>query len=122
MIPPNYIRQNDGSYSHPSRNYGENIQSGRAGTVAVVEPNSSDAALAPAQVQTSTGPRFLVRVKAFRKRLLDEDNLCEKYHVDLCRYCGALPGDEAGTAKIEVSQEKVGSKDKEFTRIEIYTL
>src|SRR5690349_16140772 len=60
---------------------------------------------------------FLVRVTAFRVRLLDEDNLCEKYHVDCCRYSGLLPSDAAGKARIETRQEKVGSESEQ--RVEI---
>jgi len=72
------------------------------------------------QVQKAIGGSFLVRVTSYRRRLLDEDNLCEKFHVDLCRYAGIIPSDAPGQTKIEVSQKKVGSKEAEFVRIEIY--
>ena len=87
-----------------------------------LERNLGDGAMGAVQVQAGLGGRFLVRVKAYRCRLLDEDNLCEKYHVDLCRYAGILSSDAPGTAKIEVSQEKVGSKEREFVLIEIYRI
>ena len=61
--------------------------------------------------------RFLVRVTSFRRRLLDEDNLCEKYVVDCCRYAGLLPADDAGAAKIEVSQIQVRRKEEERTEV-----
>ena len=73
-------------------------------------------------VQRGLGRRFLVRVEAIRKRLLDEDNLCAKYHVDLCRYAGALPDDAPGTAHIEISQRKAEPKEEESTEIEIYEI
>lgn len=81
-----------------------------------------DAALGKKQVQRPASGRFLVRVTSVRSRLLDEDNLCEKYHVDCCRYAGFIPSDAPGTTKIEVSQEKAGKDKAEFTRIEIYQI
>lgn len=87
------------------------------GPAAVVERNPRDGALGALPVQKATGGLFLVRVTAFRCRLLDEDNLAEKYHVDLCRYAGVLPSDAAGKAKITTSQEKVRTEAEE--RVEI---
>lgn len=95
----------------------DSVRSAR--TPAELEPVARDAALGTAQVQDGTGARILVRVTSFRRRLLDEDNLCEKFHTDLCRYAGLIPSDAPGTTKIEVSQEKVGSKEAERVRIEI---
>lgn len=88
-----------------------------AGTPSLVERDTGDAALDPAQAQAIHTGRVLVRVTSFRKRLLDEDNLCEKYHLDCLRYAGIIQDDSAAKAKIEVSQVKIGSKEKE--RIEI---
>ena len=96
------------------------VQADGAGSPAELERDSGDGAVGEIPIHKGLGRRFLVRVKAFRGRLLDEDNLCEKYHVDLCRYAGALPSDAPGTAKIEVSQEKVGPKEQERVEIEIY--
>lgn len=99
-----------------------NILAGCAGKVAELESDSSNAALGSLQVQERVSSKFLVRITSFRKRLLDEDNLCEKFHTDLCRYSSVLPSDAPGRAKIEVSQAKVGGAHKEFTRIEIYVI
>jgi hypothetical protein len=93
-------------------------QGGR--TPAVLERDPGDGTVAALPVQKRLGRKFLVRIKSYRKRLLDEDNLCEKFHVDLCRYAGILPGDEAGTTKIEVCQEKVGPKEPERVVIEVF--
>jgi hypothetical protein len=89
---------------------------------AVVEPDSRPSALGPRQTQSGTSQRFLVRITSVRCRLLDEDNLCEKYHVDLCRYAGVIPGDEAGKTKIEVTQRKAGKGEEEHTLIEVFEL
>lgn len=87
-----------------------------------LERNPGDGALGAVPVQEKLGGRFLVRVTAIRSRLLDEDNLCEKYHVDLCRYTGVLPSDAPGKAKIEVTQEKVEPGAEEKVRIQVWKL
>lgn len=76
-------------------------------------------ALAKSKAQKGDSRRFFVRVISYRVRLLDEDNLCEKYGVDCLRYSGILPGDSAAEARIVTSQEKVSSKDEERTTYEI---
>ena len=73
--------------------------------------------LAEGAIEEGHPGRFLVRVTSFRRRLLDEDNLCEKYVVDCCRYAGLLPADDAGAAKIEVSQIQVRRKEEERTEV-----
>lgn len=83
------------------------------GTSAVVERSPVDEPLAQEEVQRPTGGRVLVRVESVRKRLLDEDNLCEKYHVDLLRYAGVISGDEADKTKIETSQRKAQKGEEE---------
>lgn len=84
-----------------------------------LEPASRNDPLATPQVKGANPPKFLVRVTSYRTRLLDEDNLAEKYHIDTCRYAGLLPSDAPGKAQIKTSQKKVGSKAEERTEIEI---
>ena len=62
---------------------------------------------------------YVVRVKSFRVRLIDTDNLVPKWHVDALRYAGVLPDDAPDRARIETCQEKVRSKSEERTEIEI---
>jgi len=85
----------------------------------VLERDSRPRPLAAGQTQEGNPARFLVRVTSYRRRLLDEDNLCEKYFCDCCRYAGLLPEDSADVAKIEVCQIKVAHKHEEKTVIEI---
>lgn len=87
---------------------------------AIVERDSRDEPLAKKEVQRRSSERVLVRVTSVRKRLLDEDNLCEKYHVDLCRYAGVISGDEAGKTKIETAQRKAEKDEKEKVIIEVF--
>lgn len=90
--------------------------------IAKLESNPCNAALGQKEVQGRIGQKFLVRITSIRKRLLDEDNLCEKYHVDLCRYCGALPTDTPDEVKIEVCQKKAGKKEPEKTIVEVFEI
>jgi hypothetical protein len=95
------------------------VQDGSARTPAKLESNSEHGTMGAIQVQKGACDRFLVRVTSYRKRLLDQDNLCEKFHVDLLRYAGVIPTDAPGTTQIEVRQEKAG-KAPERTVIEVF--
>lgn len=88
----------------------------------VVERDSVHEPLEAEKVQGSVGKRVLVRVESVRKRLLDEDNLCEKYHIDLCRYAGIISGDEADKTKIETSQRKAQKGEEEKIILTIYEI
>lgn len=88
----------------------------------VVERDLRPRPLAAGKAEKGHPRKFLVRVTSFRRRLLDEDNLCEKYHVDCCRYSGLLAEDAPGQARIVTSQEKVSRKEDERTEIEISPL
>lgn len=92
------------------------------GRASKLERCSKPVRVAKTQPKESPRQKFLVRITAVRVRLLDEDNLCEKFHVDLCRYAGALPGDEAGKTKIETTQRRAQKGEEEHTEIEIYEL
>lgn len=85
-----------------------------------LESDSGDGDVGAVQIQKGISRRVLVRVTAFRHRLLDEDNGCCKFHVDLCRYSGIISSDAPGTTKIEVAQVKVGKGEREFVRIEVF--
>lgn len=85
-----------------------------------LERNSWNGALGQGQIQNLNSGKVLVRLTSYRARLLDEDNLCEKYHIDCCRYAGLIRQDSPGAAKIEVRQEKVAKGEPEFVRIEIF--
>ena len=91
-----------------------------SGQAPKLERDSGDGALGAVQVQKRTGEHFLVRVTSIRKRLLDYDNLCEKYHVDLLRYAGIILGDCPAETQIEVRQEKAEKGEPEEVRIEVF--
>ena len=93
----------------------------RAGEAAKLERNLGNGPLAKSEAEKGNPERVLVRVTSVRKRLIDEDNLAEKYHVDCCRYAGLIHGDEPSKTKIEVCQRKAEKGEAEHTIIEITT-
>jgi hypothetical protein len=93
-----------------------------AGKVAELERTVRNGAVGPVCVQKGIGRQLLVRVTSVRKRLLDDDNLAEKYHVDLLRYSGIISGDSPATTRIEVAQQKAGKGEPEEVRIEVFEL
>lgn len=86
---------------------------------AVVESDPRAGALGPCQTKKADHGRFLVRVESVRKRLLDVDNLCEKYVVDCLRYSGIIPDDDSGTTEIKTTQRKAQKDEQEHTVITI---
>ena len=87
---------------------------------AKLERAPGNAALGAAQAQGRDSGRFHVRITATRKRLLDEDNLCGKYHCDLLRYAGVIPDDAPGCCKIETVQVKAEKGEAESVLIEVF--
>ena len=98
------------------------VSSKRPISAPVLERDLRDGALATRQAKEADTGKFFVRVTSFRRRLLDEDNLCEKYHVDCCRYSGVLPADSPDRTSIQTRQEKVRTKAEERTEIEVIPL
>lgn len=79
-------------------------------------------ALATPQAQGGHPDRFLVRITSVRSRLLDCDNLCEKYHVDCLRYAGILATDSPDQVEIETRQRKKAKGEEEHTLVEVFSL
>lgn len=98
------------------------LSAGGSGPVAKLECATINDPLAKASVQEIPTGRILVSVKSVRKRLLDEDNLSCKGHVDLCRYAGIIPCDSPDKVKIEVCQEKAVNGQEEYVEITITQL
>lgn len=98
------------------------IQPDDTGPVAKLERDIGDGTVGKVPVQKGVGRQFFVLVTAYRQRLLDDDNCCEKYHVDLLRYAGIIPGDSRKTTRIECRQEKVKDGEPEEVKIEVFEL
>jgi len=86
---------------------------------AKLESNPGDAPLETKEVQGRTAARFRVCIRSKRRRLLDEDNTCEKYLVDALRYGGVIPDDSPDQCSIEVSQAKCGKGEVEEIEVEV---
>lgn len=84
-----------------------------------LERDSGDEPLGASQVQEADSIRVRVRVVSIRKRLCDEDNLCEKFHVDCLRYLGAIPDDSPEKVSIETTQRQAAKGEDERTEITI---
>ncbi len=67
-----------------------------------------------------TGPsRVHIRFTSVRKRLLDPDNLSEKWLLDCLRYCRIIRGDEPEKITLETTQRKAAKGEEEHTLVEI---
>jgi hypothetical protein len=86
---------------------------------AELERCAQHAPLEADQLQARPPRLLLVRVTSVRKRLIDEDNLCEKFHIDCLRYAGLIPDDSPDKVRIETTQRKAGKDEDERVIIEI---
>jgi hypothetical protein len=105
-----------------ANDWGLDPLTGNPRALAKLERNPGHGALDSGQIQAATTGRFRVRLTSIRKRLLDQDNLCEKYHVDCCRYAGLLPGDGPATTEIETVQRKADPGEEERVIIELWKI
>ena len=67
------------------------------------------------------GPRHHVRIRSFRVRMLDIDNLyggC-KHLIDSLRGASIIPDDDPESITLEVTQEKVKGYKNEKTEVEV---
>lgn len=82
-----------------------------------MERTTRHAALPARQAKARDTKRYVIRIVSVRTRLLDMDNLAEKYCVDFLRYCGAIPTDAPSTTEITCTQRKAGKEESEHTEI-----
>lgn len=86
---------------------------------AVVEYTDRQEPLYLAIGEAGHSARVLVRVRSYRRKLLDRDNLFPKYFIDACRYSGLIRDDTARLVLIDCDQEKVETEEEERTEIEL---
>lgn len=115
-----FVPDGHGGFLKPKRK--ADLLTPNRGAAAKLECHPGIGTLEPAQVERLYPDRVLVRVTSVRKRLLDEDNLCEKYHVDCLRYSCVIQEDRPGKAKIEVCQRKAEPGEAEHVVIEVFEL
>ena len=85
----------------------------------VMECRDASQPLEGDRAKANDSGKFFVRVVSYRVNLLDEDNLCEKFHVDCLRYAGLIPSDAPDRCRIVTTQEKVAHKREERTEISV---
>ena len=91
-----------------------------SGATPVVECPIGSRPLAAGEAQKADSSRLHIRIVSVRKRLLDPDNLSEKWILDCLRYCGAIRGDEPDKITLETTQRKAAKGEEEHTLVEIW--
>ena len=86
----------------------------------VVECNSSEGPLAESKDEKANPRRVHIRFVSVRKRLLDPDNISEKWMLDALRFAGVIQGDEPDKITLETTQRKVEKGEEEHTEIDIW--
>ena len=88
-------------------------------TDAKLERNPRDEPLAAREVQKRRACRVHIRFVSVRKRLLDPDNISEKWTLDCLRFAGVIRGDEPDKITLETTQRKAEKGEEEHTEITI---
>lgn len=96
-----------------------NLDSNNPRTNPVMEHRPVPVPLAKDKAQEESPERLLIRIVSVRKRLIDPDNLCEKWLLDCLRFVGAISGDEPDKITLETSQRKAQKGEEEHTEITI---
>lgn len=99
-----------------------NSDPARGNPTAVVEHGDANARRAETPAIDRNTERFIVRIVSVRKRLLDPDNICEKFLIDGLRYAGLISNDDPGKITLETSQRKTERGEKEHTLVLIKTV
>jgi len=99
-----------------------NLDAGDTGPDAVVERPAIHEPLAANQGEEGATGKLFIRFVSVRKRLLDPDNLAEKWLLDCLRYCRAIHGDEPEKISIETTQRKAAKGETEHTEIAVWSV
>ena len=89
------------------------------GATSKLEQDTRHGTLAEKPTETHSTGRVHIRFVSVRKRLLDPDNICEKWTLDCLRYIGVIRGDEPDKITLETSQRKAEKGEEERTEITI---
>lgn len=87
-----------------------------------LERPARDGAVGTAQSQEADAKRVLVRFVSVRKRLLDPDNIAEKWMLDCLRFARVIRGDEPEKIALETTQRKTAKNEEEHTEITVFEL
>ena len=98
------------------------LSTGNPRTAPVLERTARHGPLAESESQEGNAGRVHIRFVSVRQRLLDPDNLSEKWLLDCLRNCGAIAGDEPDKITLETTQRKAAKGEAEHTIIEVFIL
>jgi len=102
-----------------AQDYGTHDQTENTRQTTKLEQDTRHGSLAKKPIETHTTSRVHIRFESVRKRLLDPDNICEKWTLDCLRYIGVIRGDEPDKITLETSQRKAEKGEEERTEITI---
>ena len=117
-----WLRAYEERQSKAVQAYWRGVQTAEAGSLRPTDPKPEPPVLnAPLGAEETKGrdTRRRVTVTSYRVRLLDQDNLCIKYHIDGLRYAGVIRDDTTEDIEIFVHQQKVATRKEERTEIEV---
>ena len=82
-----------------------------------LEQDSRNGPLAAKPIEAPMPGRVHIRFESVRKRLLDPDNISQKWALDCLRYIGVIRGDEPDKITLETTQRKAAKGEEEHTEI-----
>tara|TARA_R110000868_G_scaffold53684_1_gene168302 strand:+ start:419 stop:754 length:336 start_codon:yes stop_codon:yes gene_type:complete len=88
--------------------------------IAKLERPARDAPLDKGKGQKGTAGSVHIRFTSIRKRLLDPDNISEKWTLDALRFANIICGDEPDKITLETTQRKIKHGEEEKTLIEVF--
>lgn len=93
-----------------------------AGKASELERHSINGALGSSKGKETSSERVLVRFVSVRKRLLDPDNISEKWMLDCLRFVRIIQGDEPDKIELQTTQRKCAKGEAEHTEISVFRL
>lgn len=89
------------------------------GKVTKLECRIGNEPLEKNKVEKRDTGRYVISIIAVRKRLLDTDNLCAKFHTDALRYSSIISSDAPDKTTITTTQRKCENGEEEHIIITI---
>ena len=106
-------------HREPTLKQNGNHNTNNTGATSKLEQDTRHGTLAEKPTETHSTGRVHIRFESVRKRLLDPDNICEKWTLDCLRYIGVIRGDEPDKITLETTQRKAEKGEEERTEITI---
>ena len=95
---------------------------GDTGPLTKLERPAGNGPLATREAQAPNSGAVHIRFVSVRKRLLDPDNISEKWVLDCLRFANIIRGDEPDKITLETTQRKAAKNEDEHTEVTIYEI